>query len=238
MVTGSMVDAAHKVVGAPIIAFIGCDGSGKSTLSVEVADILNKTRQTSLVYLGLGSGDIGRRIQQLPFVGPTIERVLSRKAKKTRTPGENIPGVLTALVVFLFSCKRFFAFKKLLKAHQNNIQIVTDRYPQAELAGCCDGPGLSAGRTQNPIIAWLVCIEKRLYQKMASVHPTVIIFLDVDLQTAAARKPDHNVDLLATKIEKTRMLRFDGAPIEKIDARQSYAAVKEQALAIIEKYTA
>lgn len=238
MMTGSMVDAAHNTLGAPIIAFIGCDGSGKSTLSVEIAELLNKKRQTSLFYLGLGSGDIGRRIQKLPFIGPAIERNLSRKATKTRNPGENIPGLLTAFVVFLFSCKRYFSFQKLLKAHQNNIQVVTDRYPQAELSGCCDGPGLSAGRTTNPLIAWLVCAEKRLYQKMASVHPTVIIFLDVDLQTAVARKPDHNVELLATKIEKTRTLHFDGAPIEKIDACQSYAAVKEQALAVIQKYTA
>lgn len=236
MMTGSMVQAAHKRAGAPIIAFIGCDGSGKSTISAEIADILNKKRKTALVYLGLGSGDIGRRIQKWPVIGKAVERVLSSKAKKTRTPGERIPGVVTASVVFLFSCKRFLAFKKLLKAHQNNIQIVTDRYPQAELAGCCDGPGLSAGKTQNPLIAWLARMEKRLYTRMASVHPTVVIFLDVDLPTAVARKSDHNPDLLATKIEKTRTLRFDGAPIEIINACQSYNDVKKQVLSVIEKY--
>lgn len=232
-----MIDNNNNRPNAPIIAFIGCDGAGKSRLSVETAQLLNTKRKTVHVYLGLGSGDLGRRIEKIPFIGPYIARVSSRKAKKTRMPGTKIPGLLTALVVFLFSCKRYWAFKRLLKAHHDNIQIVTDRYPQAELAGCCDGPGLSAGYTNNPIIAWLVDVEKRLYQKMADVHPTVVIFLDVDLQTAISRKPDHNMNLLATKIEKTRLLRFGGAPMVKIDACQSYDNVRKQAFSVIEKYT-
>lgn len=230
-------DDTFNKVDAPIIAFIGCDGSGKSTLSKEITQILNAKRTTLLVYLGLGSGDLGRRIGKLPLIGPAIENVLSRKAKKTRNPEENIPGVLTALVVFLFSCKRYWVFKRLLRAHKNNIQIVTDRYPQAELTGCCDGPGLSAGRTRNPLIAWLVRCEQSLYRKMADVRPTVIIYLDVDLPTAASRKPDHNVDLLAEKIRKTNMLHFNGALVEKVDACQNYDEVKKQVILIIKKYT-
>ena len=234
--TSSVVDTKHSRMSAPIIAFIGCDGSGKSTLSAEITAFLNTKRKTSLVYLGLGSGDLGRRIQKWPVIGKTLERILSRKAKKIRTPGERVPGFFTALVVFMFSYKRFWAFRKVLKARSKNIQVVTDRYPQVELAGCCDGPGLSVAVTNNPLIKWLAHIEQHLYKKMVSVHPTVIFFLDVDLQTAISRKSDHNPDLLAEKIEKTRSLSFDGARIEKIDARKDYAIVKDNIIKAIEKY--
>ncbi|WP_434605497.1 hypothetical protein [Acetobacter oryzoeni] len=118
---------------APIISFIGCDGSGKSTLSHDIAQILNKERKTEIFYLGLGSGELGRRIQKWPIVGKYIERVLSNKAKKTRSPTERIPGPVTAFVVFLFSCKRFLEFNKMYATHKNGIQVVTDRYPQNEL---------------------------------------------------------------------------------------------------------
>lgn len=225
-----------KNTNAPIIAFIGCDGSGKSTLSAEIASVLNKKRKTRLIYLGLGSGDMGRRIQKWPLIGNKIEKILSKKAKKTRTPGEVIPGFLTAFIVFLFSCKRFYFFQKLIKSHKNNIQVVTDRYPQIERAGCCDGPSLSAAVTYNPVIKLLSNLEKFFFHRMVRVIPTVIIFLEVDLETAISRKSDHNPELLAEKIEQIKMLYFNGAIIEKVDARQDYEVVKSNILKILDKY--
>lgn len=232
-----MSDTNYYENTAPIISFIGCDGSGKSTLSHDIAQILNKERKTEIFYLGLGSGELGRRIQKWPIVGKYIERVLSNKAKKTRSPTERIPGPVTAFVVFLFSCKRFLEFNKMYAAHKNGIQVVIDRYPQNELIGYCDGPGLSADRTNSPIIKWLARIERQLYQKMASVHPSIIIFLDVDVETAIERKPDHNFALLDKKISYTRSLLFNGAPIKIVDARKSYGEVKNQVMSIIKMYS-
>lgn len=231
-----LTDSYKKYTSAPIIAFIGCDGSGKSTLSAEITSILNKKRKTCLIYLGLGSGDMGRRIQKWPLIGNKIEKILSKKAKKTRTPGEVIPGFLTAFIVFLFSCKRLYFFHKLIKANKKNIQVVTDRYPQIERAGCCDGPSLSAAITYNPVIKLLSNLEKYFFYRMIRVIPTVIIFLEVDLETAMLRKSDHNPELLEEKIEQIKSLHFNGAIIEKVDARQNYELVKLNILKILEKY--
>lgn len=232
-----MSENIYHVNSAPIISFIGCDGSGKSTLSHDVAQTLNKNRKTEIFYLGLGSGELGRRIKKWPIVGKYIERTLSNKAKKTRSSTERIPGLVTAFVVFLFSCKRFLEFKKMYAAHKNGIQVVTDRYPQNEIIGYCDGPGLSPDRTNNPIIKWIARIEHQLYQKMASVHPSIIIFLDVDLKTAIERKPDHDFALLDKKISYTRSLLFNGAPIEIVDARKNYNEVKDKVMSIIRAYS-
>ena len=185
---------------------------------------------------GLGSGEMGRRIKQGPVIGPHLEKMLSVRENKTRTPGEKIPGVATAFVVFFFSLLRFFRFQKAMLARSHGQLVVADRYPQAEIPGWCDGPGLSAASTDNRFINWLARIEKRLYQHMAAVHPTVIIFLDVDIRTALRRKPDHDPALLATKIEKARKLHFDGAPVEKVDARQDYKTVRRSVLNIVSRY--
>lgn len=220
----------------PFIALIGCDGAGKSTLTQELTHLLGREYPTSFCYLGLGSGDLGHRIRQWPLIGPYIERILSAKARKTRTPGEKIPGIATALVVFCFSLLRFYRFQKAMRARNHGTLVVADRYPQAEIPGWCDGPGLSAASTDNHFIRWLARIEKRLYEHMAAMHPTVIIYLDVDIRTALSRKPDHDPALLATKIEKTRRLHFGGAPVEKVDARQDYKTVRRSVLNIVSRY--
>lgn len=221
---------------APLIALIGCDGAGKSTLTRALAHQLGQDRQTAFCYLGLGSGDLGRRIRQWPLIGPRLATILSAKAQKTRAPDENIPGVATALVVFGFSLLRFYRFQKAMLARSHGTLVVTDRYPQAETPGWCDGPGLSAAKTDNRFIRWLAHIEKWLYDYMASIHPTVIIFLDVDVGTAISRKPDHDPALLACKIEKTRRLHFNGAPMETIDARQDYPTVSRIVLNTVRRY--
>lgn len=216
---------------------VGCDGAGKSTLTQELTRLMGREGPTGFYYLGLGSGDLGRRIGQWPLIGPRVEKMLSAKARRTRTAGETIPGVMTALVVFCFSLLRFYRFQQAMLARSHGVLVVTDRYPQAEIPGWCDGPGLSAASTDNRFILWLARIEKRLYDYMAGIHPSVIILLDVDIETALSRKPDHDPALLATKIEKTRTLRFDGAPVIRVDARQDYSTVRSTVLGIVRRYT-
>ena len=108
--------------------------------------------------------------------------------------------------------------------------VVTDRYPQIEVAGFYDGPGLSAARAGNRVVGWLAARERWMYVWMAGHRPTLVIRLDIDLPTAVARKPDHDQALLARKIAATSQLRFQGATIVDLDARAPYAQVREQAL--------
>ncbi|MBS1093125.1 nucleoside/nucleotide kinase family protein [Gluconobacter wancherniae] len=231
LVSGKVAPCAPKK--GALIALIGCDGSGKSSLSADLVKTLRRTNLATYVYLGLGSGDIGRKIGQLPLVGPVLEKVLTSKAKKTRTKGEKIPGVMTALVVFGFSLLRFRRFQHMMRARRDGVIVITDRYPQAEIAGQCDGPGLSAARAGNAFVAWLARAEYRLYQRMAQTTPDLVIRLDVDAETAHSRKPDHDIEALRTKIALTPRLKFNGAALRTVDARQSYENVRSQTMGLV-----
>ncbi|MFT8804859.1 MAG: hypothetical protein ABF856_06720 [Acetobacter aceti] len=213
---------------APLVALIGCDGAGKTAISNELAIQLNQTRPTQAVYLGLGSGDLGRRIGSIPLIGPALEKLLTDKARKTRSKGEKIPGLLTALVVYGFSLLRYRRFLKMQDARRRGIAVIADRYPQTEIPAFYDGPGLSAARPGSRFVAALARSELRLYEKMAAVKPNLVIKLDVDPQTALSRKPDHDLATLTAKVVATQKLTFGGAPIVTIDARPSYAQVKEE----------
>lgn len=101
--------------GAPCLALIGCDGAGKSTLAADLTKRLNRLVPTRSVYLGLGTGDLGRRIGQLPILGSIAERFLTGKAKKAHDgAGKDLPGFATAAAMFGFSLLRLRRFRKML----------------------------------------------------------------------------------------------------------------------------
>lgn len=220
---------------APLIALVGADGSGKSTLLGEVVAHVARSRPAEAGYLGLGSGPLGERIKSWPLIGVPLERFLSSKARQARNPEGRIPGVLTALVLYRYSLKRKARFDRMLALRQQGVTVVTDRYPQIEVPGYYDGPGLSAARADGWMVKWLSARERRLYEEMASVLPTLVVRLNIDIATAVARKPDHERELLEMKIAATPRLTFNGAPIVEIDATQPLSKVLEDTKQAIDK---
>ena len=214
---------------APVIALIGADGAGKSKLIGDLLPLVRQSRPAEASYLGLGSGPLGRKINAVPVIGPPLARFLKTKARQARDPNGKIPDLLTALVLYRYSLKRKARFDKICALRRAGITILADRYPQAEIAGFYDGPGLSAAPARNPIIAQLAARERRLYDDMAHYRPTLILRLNIDLPTALQRAGDHEIGLLAQKVAATPKLTFNGAPITEIDARQPYEQVLSEA---------
>lgn len=225
--------AARTAPMAPLIAIVGCDGSGKSTLSADMQAVLGAERPVASCYLGLGSGELGNRIKRWPLVGATVERLLARKADQTRDREQKIPGLPTALVVFGFSLLRLRRFRRVLALRRRGVTVITDRYPQTEVPGFYDGPGLSAARAGSAPVAWLAARERRIYRHMAGFRPDLVLRLNVDAATALRRKPDHRPDLLKAKVAATSSLSFRGARMIDIDAGVDYAQVRSAALASI-----
>lgn len=220
---------------APLIAIIGADGSGKSTLAATLADDLARVRPTRHIYLGLGSGPLGQRIAAWPLVGPLLGRIIGKKADRTRDPKERIPGAFTALVVYWFSTRRKARFDAMMQLRRQGVLVITDRYPQIEVPGFYDGPGLSAARAEGRFVRWLAAREARIYADMAAHKPTLVLRLNIDADTALARKPEHGRALVEQKVAITPQLTFGGAPIAEIDATMDYAAEVALARSLIDQ---
>lgn len=220
---------------APLIAIVGADGSGKTTLAKDLAAEVARSRPARYVYLGLGSGPIGHRIAALPVVGPLVAARIEKRAKRTRDPGDKIPGFLTALVVYWFSRKRMKRFREMMELRRAGTTVITDRYPQVELAGFYDGPGLSTARAESAAVRWLAIREAKLYAEMVRHVPTLVLRLNIDADTALARKPEHGRELVEQKIAITPDLTFGGARIEEIDATMDYGRERALALAFIDQ---
>lgn len=222
---------------APCVALIGCDGSGKSTLASDLVSLLDRNTRTRSVYLGLGTGDFGRRIAELPIIGGVVSRFLSSKASKAHEGRDKrLPGLATALVMFTLSLTRRHRFRQVLEYREHGIQVITDRYPQAELAGGFDGPGLNWTRKGSKLVERLARRERSIYRQMAAYKPTVVIRLNVDVDTALARKADHERALLEKKITALPTLHFAGAQIVDIDAARPYGEVLASTLAVLRRF--
>ncbi|WP_395397169.1 hypothetical protein WBP07_31340 [Novosphingobium sp. BL-8A] len=231
---------------APCVALIGCDGSGKSTLTRDLVMLLDRKAPTRSMYLGLGTGDLGRRIGEIPLIGRAFERYLDGKARKAHDgkPGgqtvgkaeKRLPGLATAIAMFAFSLARQRRFRQVLAFRRDGVQVVTDRYPQAEVPGSFDGPGLSWMRKGSAAVERLALRERALYEAMAAYRPTVVIRLNVDVDTALARKADHQRDMLEKKLAVVPTLRFGGARIVDIDATRPYHEVLETVLAVVRRH--
>ena len=217
-----------------VIAVVGCDGSGKSTLTNDLIEELSTRRRVQWLYLGQSSGNIANWIRSLHLIGPAFGRYLVRKAERAHNKEASQPDTLTAIVIFLLSLWRVHKFRRMLKLAHRGVLVITDRYPQAEVTGFYfDGTGLNNKNAQSWLARLLLKREMRLYTWMASHRPTLLIRLNIDAETAHARKPDHKLAMLREKVRVIPTLQFNGATILNLNGRDPYPQVLAAALTAI-----
>lgn len=218
---------------APLIAFVGCDGAGKSTVSEAILSWMRESRPTELCHLGIQSKTIGEALVKLPLVGQYIERMIALNSKRGNNAQEASnegPTTLAAVAIYLLSLRRWYRYQKMMALRRKGIAVVADRYPQVAVPRMkIDGPGLASVPCHNAVIRFLARREKALYAYMTSYRPDIVIRLNVDLETAYARKPDHRYESLAIKIAAVPQLEYQGAPIADLDSREPLADVIAQA---------
>jgi thymidylate kinase len=217
---------------APLIAIVGSDGSGKSTVGEALLAWLRERGPAELRHLGKQSGNAGRALARLPFFGPRMENRI--KDKLTRAEGKRGTGFVTAIGIYAFTLRRLYRFRRMLRERERGVTILADRYPQISVPAAFDGPGFGKVRCDRGLAKLLARIEWRQFEWMTSHRPDLVIRLIVDLETALARKPDHTAEIVGPKIEQVRQLTFGGAKIVDIDARQPVDRVIAQAKAAIE----
>lgn len=214
-----------------VIAVIGCDGSGKSTLTADLFAHLHGKAPVELLYLGQSSGNILQWLADLPLIGSTIERFLKKKAKSAHREKKASSNNSTILAIYLLSLWRAHKFRQLLAMNRRGVIVIADRYPQAEVPGFYfDGTGLGAVEVKTWLARMLLAREQKLYEWMASHVPALIIRINIDADTAFARKPDHKLSMLQDKVVIIPKLHFNNANILNIDGTAPYEQVLDTAL--------
>lgn len=186
--------------GGVLVAFMGADGSGKSTVVEAVSDRL--ARKVDVLRLYMGSGDGPVSLLRSPL------KPLARAVRRTRKPGSRGEGgdasggrpfrrdsapIFAGRVLWSLSLAREKRqrLEKAWRARNRGLIVVTDRYPQAQVPGFNDGPLLRA-RVENPgrIVRRAAALEERAYLLAERQPPDLVIRLRITPEVAVRRKPD------------------------------------------------
>jgi thymidylate kinase len=201
-----------------VVAFIGSDGSGKSTLTAEIRKWLRYKLDVHGYYMGSGQGST-RLFDRLRHA----VKARTKKPKKAKSEGApravRQQGFLDRLAALhqlpaIFSKRR--ALRQARRLAQGGSMVVLDRFPQAQFNGIYDGPRLQDGNS----FGWAARAEMRGYREIAALKPDLLVKLVVSPAVAHARKPDHSLTNIARKCAITHELSFDGVTVVSIDADQ------------------
>jgi thymidylate kinase len=223
--------------GGRTIAVIGADGSGKSTTVSALEPWLGWKLQTSSAYLG--SKQPSRRSTALYLVFRLLRRT-HREASRARSRQAALVGGVAVARDVVFSL-HFLSIardrtRRIARGHRRaraGQVVVFDRYPVRPLSRALrdqiyDGSHITLTlRSDNRCVRALARVEDRLYA--ACPLPDQLVVLDVDAAVAAARKPDHDADIIAAKADIARELvqraEHAGIDVERVDANQDFELV-------------
>lgn len=221
----------------PLIAVIGSDGSGKSTVCEHLIVHVKKYGPAVRVHLGKQAGNVGRAVSQLPLMGKSVERAIERNTKKVKTKKTRI-GLLPSVVIMTFVVRRLLRFRRMLAYRRQGLIVLTDRFPQAQIPGAYDGTVFPPETQGNGLVKWMAGRERSAFKWMAAHKPDLVIKLNVDLEVACARKPDHRREQLSKKVAATPLLTFEGAQLVDIDANKPVDQVISAAEQAISEFMA
>ena len=218
--------ALKRTVGSDgiIVALIGVDGSGKSTITELVAARLSSKLDVVRIYFGSGSGP-----RSLLRIGLDTVSHLARRAGGGSLPhgavwwqAEERAGVAagrlsTGVLRRTMRCLRAIAIARekrarlqwARRARRAGAIVVCDRYPQADVAGYNDGPLLSdlqesPWRALRAIGRW----ERACYEKARVCAPDLVVRLVVVPAVARSRRPEMAPDRIATKLAGLRAIGY------------------------------
>ncbi|RJT45194.1 thymidylate kinase [Rahnella woolbedingensis] len=217
----------------PLIAVIGSDGSGKSTVCEHLIICVNEYGPAAAVHLGKQAGNVERQVIKIPILGGILRKSIERNKVSVAKSGI---GPLPALVVISFVVRRLLRFRRMLALRQRGLIILSDRFPQIQIPGAYDGILLPQTVPGRPFVTWLAGRERAAFEWMASHKPDLVIKLNVDLDVACARKPDHRRESLAKKVLVTSKLTFQGSQIIDINANDNLESVLDAAKEAVSRF--
>ncbi|EIC83317.1 ATP-binding protein [Serratia sp. M24T3] len=217
----------------PLISVIGSDGSGKSTVCEHLITCVEKYGPAEMVHLGKQAGNVERVVVKFPFMGRFLKKSIANNKVKV---DKAAPGPLAASVIMIFVIRRLLRFRRMLALRQQGNIILSDRFPQVEIPSAFDGPTIPEKIKGNRFVQWIAQREWKAFEWMTQQKPDLVIKLNVDLDVACARKPDHSRNSLAKKIAVVPLLNFVGSEVVNIDANLPLAEVISTAELAVSKF--
>jgi len=230
--------------GGLLIAVVGCDGSGKSTLTQSLASTLGRKLDVCRIYFGSGDGATSPLRWPLKVARAAAVRTGMLRAHGSRAPDDRPRGSAAeaaSLRAQLLRVARIvwalvLAFEKrgrldqAWRARDRGMIVIADRYPQLQLAGFNDGPLLAdLAASRSSFLRHLAEWESAPYRRADVQPPDIVVRLDVSADVAERRKPETGRSEIERRVKAVRALRYrEGAAVVDVNADRPAAEVFQQ----------
>jgi thymidylate kinase len=197
--------------GGKIMALVGSDGSGKSTLCNDLVKWLTFKIDAHYFYFGKRPyiKSYGRKLfSKTGFLFNNA--VISRYFKKGA-------GSLFYIGLIQKKIKMLRLGKRLSK---KNSVVICDRFPQKDLKGYFDGPRLQSKRN-----TWFRGLEMKQFNKLGATGADVVFRLNISPEIASRRKPEHDYQMIEQKCMHLSGISFGQARVIDVDAGRPYDQV-------------
>jgi hypothetical protein len=198
--------------GGLIVAFLGADGAGKSTITAAIGDWLAREIAVVTTYGGSGKGSAALPRRLMQSLGALRRRIRSKPATAERTPERRpsgAPSPARLAWVLALARERQRRARVARRARGLGMLVLSDRLPQSQFPEWNDGPRLVRWLDTG---SWLVRAaarrERRAFERAELSPPDIVIKLHVSPAVAARRKPETPAEQLRTGIEMVRRLTF------------------------------
>jgi len=218
--------------GGAVIAFVGSEATGKSTLLAEINRWLGQHFAVEQVHAGKPDSTIlslipNLLVPALRYMLPTHRTTYVAAQFSAKEPGEHSTtrySLLFAIRSVLLAYDRRSLLSRAYRRAANGTIVLCDRYP-AGLSGAPDSPQLAYLRLppqRYSIRRWLARIEARLYRQIPP--PDLVIYLTAPLEVTvlrnATRGKKEPEDYVRRRHAQSSNLEFGETAIYKINTDQ------------------
>lgn len=206
-----------------IISLMGADGSGKSTQSKSIVNILSAKMDVLPLYMGSGDGQASVLRAPIDYLR-SITKGTGRKNQrgsndivcetgmhkweqgKYRSMLFGAGKIIWALTLAL---EKRGKLKYASRSRKMGLIVICDRYPQIAIQGFNDGPILyKYENSRSFLLRWLYRWEKRCYSTSQVVAPDLVVKLLVDPAVLHSRRPEMQLNVIMEKQAGIKCMRF------------------------------
>jgi hypothetical protein len=220
---------SHRIAGGGVVvAVLGVDGSGKSTLTRALREWAGAETDVLPLYFGTGDGRPSWLLLPFKLMVPFVQKMRRRKpawashGRISDKPPGLLYSVLMAVWASVLAVEKRQKLTAARRAADRGMLVIGDRFPQNQLPEFNDGPLLP--RLKH-IPRWLRGFEAKAYDLANRLPPDLVIKLQASPALIAQREPDMRPEVVRQRTEEVMELAFPASRVVALDASQPLTTV-------------
>lgn len=193
-----------------VIALIGTDGSGKSTMTKNIQAWLNWKIETQRFYLGSGDG---------------YKKPISYNFYTNESLPKSIREYFGMVFYLKLSMNIYKTLNKVKKYREKGGIALLDRFPQIQFYGINDGPKIKSkidsSFVSKKYLDKFINYEEKKYKKIVLNQPNVVFKLNISPEEAIKRKRENTLAEMRQKVSIVENLKFLDSNVYEIDATKN-----------------